>query len=309
MSTLDVSLLGRFRVERQGQIVAGLDVTKVQEVLAYLLLHRGRSHSREAIASALWGDNSIGQARKYLRQALWQLHTALNATTSDRNRLLLVEQDDVKLDASAGVWLDVAVFEQAFTLVQGVHGQDFDARQAQAVQDAVALYRGDLLQEWYDDWCLYERERFQNMYLAMLDKLMDYFDARHDYERSIVYGMATLRYERARESTHRRLMRLHYLAGDRTTALRQYERCVAVLSEELDVSPAKQTQALYEAIRADYLDGVRGESQPPLSAWRAPERLPEVLNRLEHFRILLDDVHRQVQQDIQAIEQAMLDTD
>ncbi len=309
MSTLDVSLLGRFRAERQGEIVAGLDATRVQAVFSYLLLHRGRSHSREAIASALWGDNAIGQARKYLRQALWQLHTALNATAGDRNRLLLVEQDDVKLDASADVWLDVAVFERAFTLVQGVRGEDFDARQARAVQDAVALYRGDLLQDWYDDWCLYERERLQNMYLALLDKLMDHFDARRDYERSIVYGMATLRYERARESTHRRLMRLHYLAGDRTTALRQYERCVAVLSEELDVSPAKQTQALYEAIRADHLDGVRGESHPPLSVGRAPDRLPDVLDRLEHFRSLLDDVHRQVQRDIQAIERAMLDTD
>src|SRR5689334_16712752 len=165
MSTLDVSLLGRFRVERQGEAVAGLDATKVQEVFSYLLLHRGRSHSREAIASALWGNNSIGQARKYLRQALWQLHAALSATASDRTRVLLVEQDAVKLDASADVWLDVAVFEQAFALVQGVRGQDFDARQARAVQDAVALYRGDLLQEWYDDWCLYERERLQNMYL------------------------------------------------------------------------------------------------------------------------------------------------
>lgn len=307
MATLDVSLLGKFCVEHQGKIVTGLDAAKVQEVFSYLLLHRGRSHSREAIASTLWGNNSIGQARKYLRQALWQLHAALNATASNSARVLLVEQDDVKLDTSADVWLDVAVFEQAFTLVQGVRGQHFDAHQARAVQDAVQLYRGDLLQEWYEDWCLYERERLQNMYLTMLDKLMDYFEARHDYERSIVYGMATLRYERARESTHRRLMRLHYLSGDRTTALRQYRRCVAVLDEELDVSPAKQTQALYEAIRADQTDQVHGEPHPPLLAENAPERLPEVLHRLEHFRSLLDDMHHHVQQDIQAIERAMLD--
>ena len=35
-----------------------------------------------------------------------------------------------------------------------------------------SVYRGDLLEGCYQDWCLFERERLQNAYLAMLDKLM-----------------------------------------------------------------------------------------------------------------------------------------
>ena len=35
-----------------------------------------------------------------------------------------------------------------------------------------ALYRGDLLTGWYQDWCLIERERYQCMFVSLLDKLM-----------------------------------------------------------------------------------------------------------------------------------------
>src|SRR5438128_1039451 len=59
-----------------------------------------------------------------------------------------------------------------------------------------ALYRGDLLEGWYSDWCLYERERLQHMYLAMLDKLMEYSESHQEYETGQTYGMRALRYDR-----------------------------------------------------------------------------------------------------------------
>jgi hypothetical protein len=45
------------------------------------------------------------------------------------------------------------------------------------------------------------------------------------------------------------MMRLHWLAGDRTAAIRQFDRCVAYLRTELGVEPAESTLALYERIR------------------------------------------------------------
>ena len=131
----------------------------------------------------------------------------------------------------------MAEFEQAFNLTRGTPGRQLDAQNVQILQNAVELYRGDLLEGWYQDWCLFERERLQNMYLTMLDKLIDYSEANELYEAGLAYGAHILRHDRARERTHRRLMRLHYLARDRTEALRQYERCVSSLDKELGVEP------------------------------------------------------------------------
>jgi DNA-binding SARP family transcriptional activator len=121
---------------------------------------------------------------------------------------------------------------------------------AEKVRAAIAVYRGDLLEGWYNDWCLMERERLQSAYLALLDKLMGFSAARREYEAGLVYGQIILAHDRARERTHQRMMTLHSLAGDRTGALRQYRACVAALNEELGVAPSPRTSQLYERIAA-----------------------------------------------------------
>ena len=306
MSVLHIRLFGKFEVWCGQRTLANLDIRKVQDLFCYLLLHRDRPHPRETLADLLWNNNTTTQSKKYLRKALWQLRAALGSHTESHSRVLLVEPDWVQLNPQADFWLDVAVFEQAFTLVQGVPGKELDFQRALTLLSAVGLYRGGLLEGCYQDWCLYERERFQHMYLVMLEKLMGCCEAHHDYEAGLVCGTRILRYDRARERTHRRLMRLHYLAGDRTAALRQYEQCVAALDKELDVRPGKRTRALYDEIRADQLDG---PALAPAQARTAPETatfpLPNVLSHLRQLQATLANAQRQVQQDVQAVELAL----
>lgn len=234
MSILTVCLFGKFGVRRGEQVPVDLGARKVQELFAYLLLHRKRHHSREVLAGFLWGDSTTARSKKYLRNALWQLQSALDSRTGAENgSVLLVDAEWVRLNPEANLWLDVAEFEQAFALVQRVPSQELSAQSVGTVQGAIQLYRGDLLEGWYQDWCLYERERLQNMYLAMLGRLMDFCEGQGEYEDGLNYGVRILRYDQARERTHRQLMRLYYLAGDRTAALRQYDRCVEALRRDV----------------------------------------------------------------------------
>jgi DNA-binding SARP family transcriptional activator len=307
MSTLSVHLFGQFGVRRDEQIVSGLAAHRVQELFSYLLLYRDHPHPREALASLLWGDSSTIQSKTYLRKALWQLQTALDSRDNPTNsHVLLVEPDWVQLNSKADLWCDVAIFEQVFARVQGRPGTELDIQCAQDLRIAVDLYDGDLLEGWYQDWCLYERERLQQLYLAMLDKLTGYCEAHHECENGLVYGTRILRYEPARECTHQRLMRLHYLAGDRTAALRQYDRCVAALNQELGVKPDEDTVALYEQIRTNQRvssSQPQPNASPALVA--APAPLHEILGRLKRFHTVLSDVQCQIQQDIQAVERVL----
>jgi DNA-binding SARP family transcriptional activator len=85
-------------------------------------------------------------------------------------------------------------------------------------------------------------------------------------------------------------MRLHYLAGDRTTALRQYKRCVATLEEDLGVEPSMSTRILYEQICNDRLDGrppMSGSGEHPVA--KPANAMPETHNGplvelLEHLK-------------------------
>lgn len=302
-----VALFGAFQIRHGSQAVAGFDTCKVQELFCYLLLNRDQRLTREKVASVLWGECTTAQSRAYLRKALWQLQAALCGSLERAGMgFLCVENDWIQLNSGGALWLDVAVFEEAFNSVHGVPGEKLEPCAAASLREAVDLYRGDLLQSWYQDWCMHERDRLQSLHLVMLEKLMGYAGAHHDYEIAIEYGERILRYDRAHEQTHREMMRLRYRTGDRTGALRQFERCRAALREELGVEPAGQTVGLHRQI-------CDGASEPEsLSIARASveqepvaSSLQGILGRLQQLQTILGDVQRQVAREIKVVETAL----
>ncbi|HKP51329.1 MAG TPA: bacterial transcriptional activator domain-containing protein [Chloroflexia bacterium] len=315
MAGFAVRLFGKFHLEHDKQVVRSLEGCKAQELFYYLLLNRQRQHPRETLATLLWGYCTTTQSKKYLRQALWQIQVALGSEIDanceagsgdqygDDGRLLQVDPEWVSVNAKAGMWLDVEVFEQAHALAHGIPGQELDGPVLQAIQQAVSLYTGDLLEGCYHDWCLFERERLQNVYLGMLDKLISYSLATRDYEAGLDYGECILRYNRARERTHREMMRLRYLAGDRTAALQQYGSCVAILRDELSAIPAHSTVELYEQILADDLPELVSTHQPVVAQSYAAVETPlsALLDHLQQLSTNLGEVQQQIKHDLNAI--------
>ena len=310
MSVWQIDLFGTFEVRHNGDPVAGLEARKAQELLAFLLIQRSQTYSREFLAEMLWGQRAPAQSKKYLRQTLWQVQNAFAGNGRDGTEVcpFVVQGNWVHFDERCDLWLDVAIFEAAYAQTQGLAGSDLDDAHAACLRDAVQLYRGDLLQGCYEDWCIFERERLQSMYLAMLDKLIDCCQQHGQYEVGLGYGATILRYDRARERTHRRMMRLYYLGGDRTSALRQYDQLVRALREELDVKPSRRSTMLRDEIRADSFDGM----QPPTNGTAAD--LPGTAAsaspvdprlHLRHLHRCLTQMQRQIRKEIEAIELAL----
>jgi DNA-binding SARP family transcriptional activator len=289
-------LFGKFTAHHDAGLLTGLEATKDQELLSYLLIHRDRPHSREALASLLWADTSTEKSKKYLRQALWRLHAALNSDSRNTSDVLMVDHDWLSLNPCSNLWTDVADFERAFAAAEGIPGRQLDAEKAHGLKDAVTLYNDDLLPGYYQDWILFERERLQNMYLLMLDKLIVYLQFRGEYEVAQGYGATILRYDPARERTHRQLMHLYSLAGDRTSALRQFERCAHALKQELGVKPERKTVELYERIKSDQI-GYTEPTENPRSSSSS-----DILTRLKQLQTIVSGVQRRIQRDIKSIE-------
>jgi len=134
----------------------------------------------------------------------------------------------------------------------------------------------------------------------------------HLHERGLLYGDCSLNCDPARERTHRRLMRLRYLAGDRTGALRQYERCREFLNTELNVMPSAFTEKLCQDIRGDNLDGIMTHFSDTIQTAAAAAPLPDrpknllnLLARLDAVQSHLTQARNQCQQDIDAIHTAL----
>ena len=300
MTEFHFRLLGRLHVRYDKAPIQAPDSRKACELLCYLLLYRERPHHRERLADLLWENGSATQSKKYLRQALWQLQSAFDGhQTGMQQGLVLADSTWVQLNPDIDFTLDVAEFESVCESVSNIPGHLLSPAQGQSLRSVTTLYQGDLLEGWYQDWCLFERVRLQGLYMAMLEKLMRCCEAQGEYAQGCSYGNIILRRDRARERTHRRMMRLYYQAGLRTAALRQYQACVKALQEELEVGPARSTRSLYEQIRADeYGREIKTSGHLPN---------PDANTTLDHLRQLdglLGRVQNQVRACIQSLEEA-----
>jgi DNA-binding SARP family transcriptional activator len=293
MPGLSIHLFGTFTVDHGpgwGDLPCG---SKARELLCYLLLHRDRPVARTSLAELLWSDQDAAHGLKQLRQALWQLQSACGRT--DETPLLEITPRSVMLKSDAILSLDIAAFEQAFEQVRGPASRQFSSSDVAVADSAITLYRGDLLEGFDYDWCIVEREFLRSAYLTMLDRLMISSERDGEYELGIDYGERILRVDRAREYTHRRMMYLHALLGNRTGALRQFERCRIALAEELDVAPARPTVQLHALIRtgADLPSRTPHHTVDLISPQLEREVAP--LERLRGIQRALQELQSQIQ--------------
>src|SRR5262245_47253036 len=152
MARVILELLGGFSVRVDDGPALSRGTRKAQALIAYLAIPPGRAHSRDKLANLLWGDAGEEQARQSFRQTLVTLRRALPAAQPP---ILVVDMDTLTLDPAA-VEVDVQTFER---LAAG--------ETATVLEQAVALYRGDLLEgvrvteEPFEDWLRAERERLR----------------------------------------------------------------------------------------------------------------------------------------------------
>ena len=251
-ATLEIRLLGDFVLLQDGRTVSGLDTSRLQALLAYLLLHRDAPQLRHYLAFVFWPDSDEGQARTNLRNLLHRLRQAW----PEVDAYLTIETKSMSWRPNVQILLDTAAFTQAIEQAQTA------AAPAAALahwQQAINLYTGDLLPGCYDDWIESERTRLHQLFLQALATAVQLATEMQDYVAAVQFGRRLLAADPLRETAYQELMNLHIQSGDRAAALRVYHRCAALLRRELGVDPSPATQEVYRRLLS-----------PAGAAWLSP---------------------------------------
>src|SRR5437868_9085706 len=141
MSTLHLRLLGDFSLIYSDVQVTSLNTTRLQSLLAYLVLHRDVPQQRQHLAFLFWPDATEAQARNNLRQLLHLLRQALPAV----EQFLSADTHMLQWHPVTPFHLDVAEFEQKLTLADAATRRDDPLALQEALEQADSLYRGELL--------------------------------------------------------------------------------------------------------------------------------------------------------------------
>ena len=243
---LEIRLLGQFDVRLDGKTV-GVPTRPAQSLLAYLFLNSGVSHRREKLAGLLWPDASEANARSNLRHELWRLRKAIETGLPTGREFILADEIGIAVNPRADYWLDVDVLEK------GSDGAD-----ANVLINRLALYRGELLPGFYDDWVALEREHAQSLFEQQIQHLLDGLAQAHRWQETLDWGERWIALGQCPEPAYRALMVAYGALEDRSKVASTYRRCAESLRVELGVEPSDQTRAIFERL-------TRGESFTPIS--------------------------------------------
>ncbi|WP_374673101.1 BTAD domain-containing putative transcriptional regulator [Ideonella sp.] len=211
---------------------------------------------RERLAALIWPDSDTAAARNTLRQRLFQLRRQAGSVLVEGQAVLALA-DAVVHDLADG---------------DGVLGD----------RDAGAT--GELAQ-WLDRQRAQCRQR---MRLA-LERLASLAEQAQDWGGALAHAEELVTLEPLSEPAHRRVMRLHYLRGDRAGALAAFDRCERWLKDELGARPGPETLQLLatvEAAGADAPAPAPAAARLPASVLRPPRLVGRqaALRALDHAR-------------------------
>jgi predicted ATPase/DNA-binding SARP family transcriptional activator len=233
---LCLRLFGPFETRLSGEPLPRLRTRKGQWLLALLTLRAGREVERAWLAGLLWPDSSEELAAQSLRTSLADLRRALG---QEAGRLRSPTPHSLCLDL-AGAEVDLLAFDAA--IAQG---------DTPALERAVALYRGPVLEGCAEEWVFEERQVHEQAYLAALEGLAGQALASGDPAAAERHLRRAVAVDPLRESAQRGLMQTLAAGGSYAAALLVYRELRLLLHREVSAEPDPETQALFQQIRAE----------------------------------------------------------
>jgi DNA-binding SARP family transcriptional activator len=247
---LRIQTFGVFRVWINDREILPADWTREKALHLFQLLitlRRKRPH-REQLIDLLWPDLDPETGDRDFRVALNAAQNALEPERKPRAPSHYIIRSELNYSLHPDeTWIDADAFEDHLLLAHHANGKS-PAEAAGHYQDALALYQGEYLSERrYEDWSASERERLRTLALGTMTRLADML-LESDPLETLRLAQRALEIDPLWENAYRIEMQAHLASGNRPMAIRAYEACKQVLSDEYGLEPLPETTQLFASI-------------------------------------------------------------
>jgi DNA-binding SARP family transcriptional activator len=252
--TLHVTLLGQFSLKRGDQPIGAGDWPRpaVRRLFQYFALQRGRRLTRDRILEDLWPEADPTSARASFKQVFSWLRKVLEPYMRSRaaSRYIEVSDDLYCFDPQrTTAVIDVDDFDAIVRPILAEAGQHDVLPLPAALLTALESWQPLLPDLPYDAWTLEPREKVLGRYLegclyvarALLDR-----DRPTD---AATWAARAIDHAPWLEEGYQVLMRAQARQGNRSLALKTYDKAVSALHAEMSLAPSALTVWLAQRLQ------------------------------------------------------------
>ncbi len=214
--------------------------------ILYFICSNGKTN-REKVAYTFWEGSSKDAARYNLRYNLWSMNKIFKNANKEEEPLLEWNKSYLYINKNYDFEIDIKEYNNE------IKKDDIDLRSLMRLK---SLYKGEFLEGFYlkesfsfNDWIFYEREKYQKKHIKVLKNLLNIYKEQKNYDKAISILEEMLRINSLDEDLYVSLIKIYIEKGDRISALQEYNRCIHVLRQELNISPKESTEKLLKIIK------------------------------------------------------------
>ena len=235
-----IQSFGKTQVHLNNKLVTNSDwQTQISRDMFFLFLAHPEGLTKEQVGLFFWPDASPDELKLRFKNTLYRLRRAVG-----RQAILLMD-DYYKFNWSLDYEYDVETF---LTAVEKAEAAKDNRNKISFYKKAVDCYKGEYLSEIEKIWAMIDRQNYYRMYLDVVMQLATIYMERKAYKTALRYSYQALSEDACLEEAHRLAMRIHASTGSRAAIVRQYDRCCAALTKEINAPPSNQTRELYETL-------------------------------------------------------------
>ena len=238
---LRIQALGLAKVWLLGEQVTKKqwDSATTKELFFFLLAHP-EGVRKDKILEVFWPEATPAKASSAFHSTNYRLRRAL-----DNQNCILYRNGVYIINPELSYWYDVEAFQN---LIDEAKTRESPQERASIYLEAIDLYKGDYLEEFYSDWHYFQREELQRQYFEALTHVAKYFRENGRSEEALPLYEKIVAEDPYQEQIHQAIMQTHLELGHRAAAVKHYQELQAFLRDDLDIDPMPETIDLYNAI-------------------------------------------------------------
>jgi LuxR family transcriptional regulator, maltose regulon positive regulatory protein len=120
--------------------------------------------------------------------------------------------------------------------------------QIELLSKAVSLVNGQFLEDIYASWVIPERERISQEFLSAVLTLADQLKNANEIHEALTLYQKAIDYEYSFETAYMLAIKLYIQLNDRVSAVRLYEAYKEMMTNELDLPPSPEMEAVYKRL-------------------------------------------------------------
>lgn len=243
MTRIKFALLGNPDIYCDDKSIVSNFSSKSLALLFFLTINNDKKYTREYLASILWPDSNKEASFSNLRYNLWKINSCFKNNIG--LEIIYTKNDKIGFVNEFEYEVDINQLKKISNSNKLVN-----------LERLSIIYKGEFLEGFYlkkcleyNDWVFFERERIQRLYFSILKCLLKKYSENKMYRKEIDLLEKMIKINPFNEELYSKLIKIFIKKGEKSKALKYYNRCINVFRENLNISPKESFKSLLDGIK------------------------------------------------------------